>query len=319
MKRIPCRETDDNKVGLVSDNPQKELSTRVNVISWCVRIRRVQDPVAQVAAIGSHKPDLVALQGVHANLVLQYKVQLSRINLKHFLDSFSLFPRDWPVHRFSPGVLIASIYPLSVLIPDGISTTWLHRFLSTIVRTPWGNVIMHSVQVPKGGGGDEGRIPMLEAIYEWVTLTSSSPQILCGVLDLFREELSDGNVITWGRLRQPSGKVAFRRRDDARRLDQAQRSIIFGLTMAGIPDVYRRLHGHEKLEYSYYAKRRESRVGKRVDHVFASLSLRPVEATYLHEIREQELSDHSPMKVVFDYGRGKPRRSIPSIPMPRRM
>lgn len=42
-------------------------------------------------------------------------------------------------------------------------------------------------------------------------------------------------------------------------------------------------------------------MGRRFDHVYASRNFRPVSCQYLHELREQGLSDHSPVEVCFGF------------------
>lgn len=62
---------------------------------------------------------------------------------------------------------------------------------------------------------------------------------------------------------------------------------------AGMEDAFRHLHGKVK-EYSWYSHQKN---GYRYDHSYVSKDLLPVVKScfYLHEWREDKLSDHSPM------------------------
>jgi exonuclease III len=81
--------------------------------------------------------------------------------------------------------------------------------------------------------------------------------------------------------------------------DKAERSILTALADFDLIDVYRQIHGYEKQEFSYAFTRKGKTVARRFDHVLASVSLNAVNCQYLIELREQSLSDHSPIEVVF--------------------
>ena len=66
-----------------------------------------------------------------------------------------------------------------------------------------------------------------------------------------------------------------------------------------LPDVFRGLNGWKACDVSWVAKRGEDEVGRRFDHVFASKNLKAHTCEYVHEWREQRLSDHSAIETVF--------------------
>jgi exonuclease III len=64
------------------------------------------------------------------------------------------------------------------------------------------------------------------------------------------------------------------------------------------------LHGQDFPVYGYTYQRhaftrKAKTVARRFDHVLASVSLNAVSCQYLIELREQGLSDHSPIEVGF--------------------
>jgi exonuclease III len=82
-------------------------------------------------------------------------------------------------------------------------------------------------------------------------------------------------------------------------LDAAERRVLVSLAEHDLHDVFRHLYGHGTTAFSWYSNHRGTRVGRRFDHVFASLSLVPVSCEYLHSLRQQGLSDHSAVEVRF--------------------
>jgi exonuclease III len=73
-----------------------------------------------------------------------------------------------------------------------------------------------------------------------------------------------------------------------------------GGAQRALVDAYRTLHGYGREDFSWFAKRRLLRVGRRFDHVFCSPDLRIFRCEYLHDVREEGLSDHSALQVDFD-------------------
>ena len=65
-------------------------------------------------------------------------------------------------------------------------------------------------------------------------------------------------------------------------------------------DAYRHLHGYGRQEFSWFLKRKELRIGRRFDHAFCSPELRVSACEYLHDLRTEGLSDHSPLELDLD-------------------
>jgi exonuclease III len=93
--------------------------------------------------------------------------------------------------------------------------------------------------------------------------------------------------------------MALRRGPSWERWDAAERGVLSGLAAFDLPDVFRSLHGYDVVESSWYWPALGRAVGRRFDHVFASARLGAIEFRYLHELRDQALSDHAPVAVVF--------------------
>ena len=65
-------------------------------------------------------------------------------------------------------------------------------------------------------------------------------------------------------------------------------------------DAYRRLHGYTREDFSWILKKKALRIGRRFDHAFCSSQFKIIRCEYLHELREQNLSDHSALELDFD-------------------
>ena len=78
------------------------------------------------------------------------------------------------------------------------------------------------------------KVATFEAIYQRLGRNSERPRILCGDFNTPKEETAAGDVITW----------AEKHRNMFDRWDAAERSILQGLAIFDLPDVYRGLHGY---------------------------------------------------------------------------
>ena len=118
--------------------------------------------------------------------------------------------------------------------------------------------------------------------------------MLCGDFNTPRRELPTGEVITFGQTE--AGRL---NRARGARWDAAERDILLGLADLGMPDVFRAVYGYQPQPASWTFKRGDDRFPRRLDHVFADANLRPTAFTYVHELRESGVSDHSPAFVEF--------------------
>ena len=135
----------------------------------------------------------------------------------------------------------------------------------------------------------------LEGLRLGLAAGSSINRLLCGDFKTPRRELpTPGEVITFGQTE--AGRLT---RAPGARWDAAERDILLGLADLGMPDVFRALYGYQPQPASWILKRGNARFPRRFDHVFAHPHLRPVAFTYMHELRESGVSDHSPAFVEF--------------------
>jgi exonuclease III len=235
----------------------------------------------QAAAVSRREPDVVALQEVRDERASEWAERLREDGLEHVLDSGDLLSG-----RINQ-TLIASRWELTPL--PTIPAPQPERVLSVVIESPWGQVEVHNAHVPPGATYGLAKVETLESIYDRLARPASRHRILCGDFNLPQTETAAGDVITF----------ADHRRAWAERWDAAERSVIPGLEEWDLCDLFRRLHGYGRQEFTWERKTRRGATGRRFDHVLASASLGGVGCDYIHGWREQGLSDHSAVEAVF--------------------
>lgn len=274
----------------------------IRLISWNVNARVVCLP-AQVAALADRRPDIVALQEVTRTTVAPLSAGLAQVGLIHITDSFGLAPPDAVLtgsRRY--GELIASRWPLRALPPAALTLPWPERLLSALIASPAGEIACHTTYVPTGGSNGRIKIDTLDGLYQHLAVAHSGHRILCGDLNAPQIELPDGSVATWGQAIRRDGTIGGWRKwggQTGQEWDRAERAIVTGLAAYDLADTFRAVHGYAVTDNSWFWVRRGKQGGYRLDHTFASASLRAVHAEYLHAFRKDRLSDHSPMAVEF--------------------
>jgi exonuclease III len=124
-----------------------------------------------------------------------------------------------------------------------------------------------------------------EAVHRHLS-SRSGARVLCGDLNTPRREHPDGRVWTFARDRY--GKL---RPERGERWDRAELSLIKGLEPAGFRDAFRELHGYGAREPSWVWQRWGG--GYRLDHLIVSEEVAVESVRYMHEWRDEGLSDHS--------------------------
>jgi exonuclease III len=215
---------------------------------------------------------------------------LKRAGLEHVLDNSNLVAvpplsgRDYRRIYFN---VVASRWPLQRL--PGLQLEFPERYLAARVGRAGAEFELHSVHLPPGSTRGLVKVEMFEALYTRLATPCEGPRILCGDLNTPRAERDDGTVQFWGAHHPPHTE----------RWDNAERSVVLGLGEHDLPDVFRALNGYTATDTSWFAHRGGQSRGRRYDHIFASRRLTPTACRYLHEWREQRLSDHSAIEADF--------------------
>ena len=179
-------------------------------------------------------------------------------------------------------VLTASREPLSVVDVAGLP--WPERVLATRHEHGPELVNVHSPISPKPG---LAKVLTHEAVHAHLS-AGRGPRLVCGDLNTPRREHPDGRVWTFARDR--NGRL---RADRGERWDTAELALIKGLEDRGFTDAFRSLHGLGQREPSWVWQRWGG--GYRLDHLIVSSEVEALVCGYLHEWRDEGLSDHSPL------------------------
>ena len=274
----------------------------IRLISWNVNTR-VRCLPEQVAALVACRPDIVALQEVTRTTAAPLSAGLAAGGLIHVIDCFQLAPPDAPLTgRRRYGELIASRWPLVALPPSALAIPWPERVLSALIASPVGEIEVHTTYIPPGAPAGQIKLDTLDGLYRHLAVACNGHRILCGDLNAPQAELPDGTVATFGQGKRRNGTFGGWRSwggVSGQEWDRAERAIVTGLASHDLADAFRAVHGYSVQDASWFWTGLGKQVGYRLDHAFASASLRPVRATYLHPFRTARLSDHSPLEVDF--------------------
>lgn len=264
------------------------------MLSANVAGRTGSQPLQQRALL-ARRPDVLALQEVTLRTLPDWRAGLAAAGYR-LVDSFDL-SRDHGLltgpRRY--GELIASRWPLKSR-GELQDAPWPERVLRARVASPSGDLDVCNVHLPAGSVHGWTKVETFEAIFRAHALVSGTHRILCGDFSSPQLETAAGETVTWGQKIGADGNI---RLNPARgeRWDAAERNVLLGLQEWGLHDIYRHLQGLAP-EASWYTT--QNKVGRRFDHIFATLSLNPRACAYVHDFREQGLSDHSPIEAEFE-------------------
>ena len=246
-----------------------------NVLCWNVagRVARLPEQAARVAGLAA---DLVCLQELTARTMPLWRTALASCGMETIVST-----GDAPANRRPLHVLTAARWPLEPIVVADVP--WPERVLAARVEG------LEIVNVHSPISQRPGLVKVLthEAVHRHLA-AAPGRALLCGDLNTPRREHPDGTVWTFARTSR--GKL---RPDRGERWDEAELALIRGLEPHGFRDVFRELHGPEAREISWAWQRWGG--GYRLDHLIASSEVTTTSVRYLHEWREEGLSDHSPL------------------------
>lgn len=140
------------------------------------------------------------------------------------------------------------------------------------------------------------KLDLLAGIYQALATPAHRPRLLCGDFNAPQHERENGEIITWGYLKRHGDYILKYPRQH-----ELELGILSGLSTYDLHDVYRRLHGYDgQTQGVGWSWCYRDRVRYRFDHILASHALRPMQARYLHAFRQNRLSDHAPLEVLFE-------------------
>jgi len=255
-----------------------------NVAGWTGRI------AGQTSAIATWRPDVLAIQEVTRKGVDQFTPRLSELGLvcsEHTLNDVE--PRK-------KGVAVFSRWPLKE--HKQFDVPFSRLALSVELWHPAATISLHNVHIPNGSKHKWKKIETFEKVYDGLKSLSQRPRVLCGDFNSPQLEYPDGRTIVWG---EHVGKDGAIRTSRDTRWRDGERLFFYGLPEIGMRDIFRFCNGWQQEEFSWFSTRKKGKApARRFDHIFADTDLRPLSCLYLHEGREQDLSDHSAIAGEFD-------------------
>jgi exonuclease III len=249
------------------------------LLTWNVAGRVGPNQERQIAALAERPFDVLCLQEITPRTRARWVEALERGGL-HVAVS------DWPVEptgsrRFA--VLVAAREPAERV--RGPDLPWPERHLA--VRTA--GIEVHTLHAPLSSKEGRAKVLTLEALYAALADSGADrpPRVLAGDLNTPRYESRDGEIVTFARDRK-----GHLRPERGARHDRAELLLIHEITRHGWRDAFRALHGYSRRDRSWAWR---TGLGYRLDHIVVSPGLEPIECEYVHEWREDALSDHSAM------------------------
>lgn len=266
--------------------------TEFELLTWNVAGRVKDGQRRQMEALQTRSFDVLCLQEVTPTTRSRWLEWLEDRRL-HVTVS------DWPVEpsgsrRFA--VIVASRTPLEPVAVPGLP--WPERHLAA--RTVLGglSVEVHTLHAPLSQKADEVKVRTLEAVFAAVSARDGVARIVAGDLNTPRYESREGEITTFARTSAGRLKPEYGERHDA-----AELSLVGQLPARGWRDAFRALHGYQRRDRSLMMA---GRYGWRLDHILLSPTLEPLACDYVHDWREQRLSDHSAMWARFATRAGRP-------------
>jgi exonuclease III len=248
------------------------------VLTWNIagRVKGIAPQLDAVLGLGA---DIVCLQELTPTTRERWESALSGAGMDVAVSAYPVDPRG--SRRLS--VLIASrLGPVSVVAVPGLP--WPERHLAVLT----GGIEVHTLHSPLSQKPEQVKVRTLEALFVALTRTEGTPRIVCGDFNTPAYESREGEIQTFARTR--GGRI---RPDYGERHDQAELLLVGELPKLGWKDAFRALHGYSARDRSYMFANRK--FGWRLDHIVVSPEVEPLACEYVHEWREQGLSDHSAM------------------------
>ncbi len=270
----------------------------MKIISWNTagRKKRQQEQVDYWMPVNA---DIICLQEVIQSTLPVFRGALEERGYTVSDSSFSDRSLHTGARKYC--VLIATKWSHRV-IPSSIP--WSEKFLAVETAYKSKKMEIMTTHIPPGSTNGWAKIETFEAIYAHIQQRPSAiPKIICGDWNSPQAEYPDGRVVSWGETIRDDGRILVKNRKGQQdRWDRGEHLLLTQLSEFNMHDVYRKLNGYEKQEFSWFPPGSGGKKsGRRFDHIYANESLCPTQCFYDHSVRETKLSDHS--ALVAEFGR----------------
>lgn len=248
------------------------------VFSWNVAGRKVLQP-RQANALAWRDIDLLCLQEVTRTTAPLWSKALEALGYSVALSEIP--PGAARGRRL--GALVAGPSPLAVVKTKGLP--WPERHLCVRAQIDGLETEIHVVHAPLSDKPDRAKVLTLERVFEMAT-AGDRPRIIAGDLNTPQYESREGEISTFARTR--SGLLRNGRDE---RHDRAELALLSELPARGWRDAFRSVHGYGRRDRSWAYPNRS--FGYRLDHILLSPHFTAIACDYVHDLRDEGLSDHS--------------------------
>ena len=235
--------------------------------------------------------DIITLQEVLVNSQSFFKDYFRDLFI---MSSFDLVEdKSVLVKNRKFGQLIISKKPIEK-IEKCLEIPFPERVLSGLVD----GCEIHTTHVPPGSSNGVIKVEHFEGLYSFLSKRKRRKKIVTGDFNSPKQELENGEVITWGQKINSNGKIRiavnpkWKDQCTGKRWDLAERNVIQNHFNLGLKDVFRTLRGYESDSSSWFTNKG---VGRRYDHIFCSKNFEINDVFYDQEPRLEKTSDHSPL------------------------
>ena len=275
-----------------------EKSTPIQVVTWNVHFQG-----ARILDALNGQPDVLTLQEVTFDQRSEFKERLGVMGLECCPDS----QRHTGGKRY--GNLIASRWKIDPVKPrySREKPPWPELLVQASVSVNGRAFFVISVHIPNGSGYGWKKIDTFNALKDAVREAKGKACIVTGDFNEPRYMLQNGRIVTWGQewdARQghfvcwPPWKDRSGILGSGKKWDSAVRWLFEKQNGHRLQHAYWQVHGYGALAVSHVTRGQ----ARWFDHIFVSPDFRVEQCKYLHELRLERYSDHSPLsaKLVLD-------------------
>lgn len=278
-------------------------SVPLSVLTWNINLITGTAATLEPLAALSPRPDVVTLQEVNCDRASEICERL--LNLGYQDVVYSGRPA---AEEKSYGNVIAARTQLARCGAQAFGFPWPQLVAHAKVAVQGEPVNVITVHVPNGEGNGWKKIYTLDALRHMVLALEGAPLILTGDFNEPRwEPLQNGEVVTWGqewdgeRWEVESGEWRDKHgvKDKWSKWDAAVRWF-FDADSSGLSNAFWESRGEGSMEQTHIS----GGSPRWFDHIFVSDCFAVDDCAYLHEVRQQEISDHSALLATLSASAG---------------
>ena len=263
---------------------------RLEILTWNIRQRQKSRLEKIIAGVEQISADIVGLQEVDSSLLESFGPEFKALGYRVLSYEFDEKPYC---------NLILSQYPASKANRWNRDCDFPDLLSRARIKTPKGNLDFFNCHIPNGSKHGFEKIRTIDALLKRLGTTNGKVRIVVGDFNEPRSE-SDSEIESWAYETRGLKKIPQERRPEKQRhWDETVHTLFEGEQQHGMRDLFRLFHGYEHEAYSH--ERGKNKTPCRYDHIFGSEHFKVSSCEYLHPLREEKVSDHSPLVTELGF------------------